>query len=75
MKFTLATLLTLVAAVSAASVDIGLITRQDNCASKGGKSSAPLTPNCGDVGDRGCCAGTTCQTTRAPVGGVGMICQ
>ncbi|KAF4783016.1 hypothetical protein HER10_EVM0005331 [Colletotrichum scovillei] len=66
MKFTLATLLTIVAAVSAASVDIGLIARQDNCASKGA--------NCGDVGDRACCSGTTCQTTRAPVGGVGMIC-
>ncbi|KAG7050935.1 hypothetical protein JMJ77_0001565 [Colletotrichum scovillei] len=74
MKFTLATLLTIVAAVSAASVDIGLIARQDNCASKGGKSPLTLTPNCGDVGDRACCSGTTCQTTRAPVGGVGMIC-
>lgn len=43
MKFTLTTLLTIVAAVSAASVDVGLIARQDNCASKGGKSPLPLT--------------------------------
>ncbi|KAJ0375909.1 hypothetical protein COL26b_005884 [Colletotrichum chrysophilum] len=35
MKFTLAFVLTLVAAASAASVDVGLVQRQDNCASKG----------------------------------------
>ncbi|KAK1851229.1 hypothetical protein CCHR01_06164 [Colletotrichum chrysophilum] len=67
MKFTLAFVLTLVAAASAASVDVGLVQRQDNCASKGA--------NCGGSGDRGCCSGTTCKSTYAPVGGVGMICQ
>ncbi|KAL0932264.1 uncharacterized protein CTRU02_213217 [Colletotrichum truncatum] len=64
---TIATILTVVTAASAASVDVGLVKRQGDCATKGA--------NCGGPGDRGCCAGTTCQNTRAPVGGVGMICQ
>ncbi|KAF4413468.1 hypothetical protein CFRS1_v009317 [Colletotrichum fructicola] len=57
MKFTLAFVLTLVAAASAASVDVGLVQRQDNCASKGA--------NCGGPGDRGCCSGTTCKTGQS----------
>ncbi|TDZ13946.1 hypothetical protein C8035_v003023 [Colletotrichum spinosum] len=66
LKFSFAVLLTVVAAVSAVP-NSKLSQRGVDCADKGA--------NCGGPGDRGCCAGTTCKSTFAPVGGVGKICQ
>ncbi|KAF6812216.1 hypothetical protein CPLU01_14944 [Colletotrichum plurivorum] len=68
MKFTLATLLALVMAASAAPADVGaagLVERQQ-CGTKGFSC---------DNGGFGCCAGLTCKPTLAPVGGNGKACQ
>ncbi|TDZ54581.1 hypothetical protein CTRI78_v006208 [Colletotrichum trifolii] len=66
MKFSFAVLLTVVAAVSAVP-NSKLSQRAVDCAGK--------DANCGGPGDRGCCGGTTCKNTLAPVGGVGKTCQ
>ncbi|KAF6812217.1 hypothetical protein CPLU01_14945 [Colletotrichum plurivorum] len=72
MKFTLATFLTLVVAASAVPADAGagagLLERQLECGKKGFSCDLP-----GDL--VGCCAGLTCRTTNAPVGGNGKACQ
>ncbi|WQF81157.1 hypothetical protein CDEST_06171 [Colletotrichum destructivum] len=73
MKLTLAFLLTVVAATaSAASVDVGLVNRQQSCLNKG-TSCGPQSPT--DPEGPPCCSGLTCRSTFAPVGGNGKVCQ